>query len=141
RKQRANWSAAVGDRDRAGAIHYFVTRVDAEGGVDGGVEIRGGDGIFDDILGKAVGCPVGAFVIQSTAGENHREGSRLVATAATAIELRRAAEFGGHHDARFIEQLFLLEILDERGQNLVEVLDEDVLLQLPRVMGVPAGTV
>src|SRR4029453_1888017 len=53
----------------------------------------------------------------------------------------RAAEFAGDDDQRFVEQLFLFEVENERGQGFVELLDERVLLQDAFVVNVPAGAV
>jgi hypothetical protein len=63
-KQRRHRLAAVGDRHRAGAVHQFLARIDAQGGVDRGVEIDQRHGILDGLLGEFVGDAVGAAVLQ-----------------------------------------------------------------------------
>ena len=69
-KESGNGSAAVGNGDGAGAGDEFVGGIDAEGGVDGGVEIGDADGVFETFFGEIVGGSIGASVFEPSAGED-----------------------------------------------------------------------
>lgn len=64
-----------------------------------------------------------------------------MASAAVAIELGGAAEFGGDDDEGFIEELLLFKVVHEGGDAVVEVADEFVLFELALAVGVPAGAI
>jgi len=64
-----------------------------------------------------------------------------MAAAASGVELRGAAELGGDHDEGRVEHAVAFEVLEERGEGLIEVLDQEVLVPLAVVVGVPAAAV
>ena len=49
----------------------------------------------------------------------------------------RAAEFAAPHDERAVEQAALLEVADQRGNRLVDLLDEVAVGALDVVVAVP----
>lgn len=62
-------------------------------------------------------------------------------TSAAAIELRRATKLRADDDERLVEQALLFQVRHQCRDGLVELLDEDVLVELAVVVGVPAGAV
>ena len=55
---------------------------------------------------------------EAAAGQGDAEALAVMAAAAAGVELRRPAELAGDDDQRFVEQLLLLEIDDQRRQRL-----------------------
>ena len=74
REEASKGRAAVGDGDGAGAGEKFVGGIDAEGGMNGGMEIGDRDRVFDRFFGEVVGGSVGTLVFEPAAGEDEREG-------------------------------------------------------------------
>ena len=56
-------------------------------------------------------------------GQQHRHGPRPVIASGIFVDLWRPAKFTQHHNERVVEQAALIEILDQRGQALIEPLD------------------
>jgi hypothetical protein len=78
---------------------------------------------------------------QTAAGQHEAESVGLVAATAAAVELAGATELGADHDEGFVEETFFLEIGNQRGERGVELADENVLVELAGVVGVPTGAV
>ena len=131
----------VGNGDRAFAGVEVFVGIDAQRAVDGGEQIGDGDRFFENDFTKVVSDTYRATVAQTAPGQGDAESFRVVAAAAAGIEFWRAAEFAGDDYQRFIQQLGGLQIFDQRGECLIELLDENVLLELAVVVGVPAGAV
>ena len=74
-------------------------------------------------------------------GEDERESGALMAAPPVAIEFGRAAELGGDDDEGFVEEVLFLEVIHERGDAVVGVPDEFVLLELTFAVSVPTGAV
>ncbi len=100
--------------------------VEAEQVQNGGVQVVDVDRVFDrrptDVVGAADHLPT----FDAAAGHPKAEGVRVM-VAAGVVLLRvailtqgRAAEFAGADDKRFVEQTALLQILNQRGNWLVE---------------------
>ena len=115
--------------------------VDSQGGMNGGVEVGDGDRVPDNLFGEVVGGTEGALMIQTTPGENEREGRSLMAAAAVAVELGGTSELGGDDNEGFVEESFFFKVAHKRGEAVVEVLNEFVLLELSFPVGVPTGAV
>ena len=64
-----------------------------------------------------------------------------MAAPAAVVELGRATEFGADRDKRFVEKSQSFQIANQRGQCPVEFLDQNVLIELPLEVRVPAGAV
>ena len=64
----------------------------------------------------------------------------MAATAVT-IKLGRATKLGGNDDDRLIEKAFLLEVIHQGGNTIIEVADEFVLFELAFAVGVPSGAI
>ena len=69
------------------------------------------------------------------------EGSGLMAAAAAAVELRRTSELGGDHHQRGVQQFRLLQIVQQRREGLIQILNQQVLLHLRGVVRIPTGAV
>src|SRR3954451_10918222 len=64
-----------------------------------------------------------------------------MATTAAGVELRWPTELAGDDDQCLVEQPFLFQIDDERGQRLVELLDQRMLPNNAIIVHVPTGAV
>jgi hypothetical protein len=74
-EQRRNGLAAVGDGDGTQAVEEFVGRVDAEGGVNRGVEVGDGKRVLDDLLAEFVGDTLSTVMLQATVGHEQAQNS------------------------------------------------------------------
>jgi hypothetical protein len=131
----------VCDGDRAVAVEEFFGGIDTECGVEGGVEVRYGDGAIDNFAAEVIGSADDESGFESAAEDGDGEGSALVTASAPAVKFGWASEFGTDGDECGIEEIALLEVIEESGEGLVEFLNEDVLIFLTVVMGIPAGAI
>src|SRR5204863_255155 len=92
----------------------------ATGMGDGGVKLTDRDGIALDTAARGVAGTMDVAALGTAAGDHAGENQRMVA-AATAIKGRLAAELGGHHHHRAIEQPSRIEIADQRGEGGIEL--------------------
>src|SRR5689334_18043045 len=69
--------AFVRNRDRAGACEQVLGRVDAESGVNGGMEIGDADLALNDLLAEVVGLADDTTGPQTATGEDATEGFGL----------------------------------------------------------------
>lgn len=119
----------------------FLGWIDSESRMDGGVEVGQGDGILDRLLRKFVGDAVGSLMVQAPTREQEAEALRMVTTATAAVESCGTPELGAYGHQGLVEQVIFLKVSDKGGQCIVQFLDEEVLIELALVMGVPAGAV
>ena len=119
----------------------LVAGVDAECIVNGGVEVRDGDGLFDCLFGEVVGNADDLAGAEAAAGQECAKGGGLMASSAAGVELSGAAELGGDDDEGGVEQVAGFEVVEQSRESLVEFADELVLLELALVVGVPPGAV
>ena len=68
-------------------------------------------------LPKLIGLANRDTRLQPASGHGDRKRLRLMTAATTAVKSRGTTEFGRDDNQRFIEQLLLFEIGDERGQE------------------------
>src|SRR5262249_54123043 len=92
----------AGDRHWPVAGVQVLMGVDTQRAVDSRVEIGDRHGTVYYGLCEFVGLADHAARTQSAAGQHAAEGARLMAAAATAIELRRPSELGSDHYQRGI---------------------------------------
>ena len=99
-------------------------------------------GRLDDLHRQLVGLADGLAGLQAAAGQRDAEALAVMAAAAAAVELRRAAELGGDDDQRLVEQLASLR---DRATSAARALSSSwissVLLVDAFVVDVPAGAV
>ena len=116
----------------------------------GRVEVVGADLVDGGLVADRVGLAVSETLLHPAAGHPQRVGARAVVAAdvphldaAAVLAHRGAAEFAAPDDQRFIEQPALLEVVEQGGDRLVDLIalvDE----ALPKVglrigaVGVPA---
>src|SRR5690606_21295782 len=74
-------------------------------------------------------------------GEHHGEDAALVTAPAPAVEVPRAAKLRRDHDQRAVQQTPAFQVLHQRGESCVQLADEDVLLEMPLLVRVPARAV
>src|SRR6185369_6844635 len=85
--------------------------------------------------------PVDEAALDAAAGEDDAEDLGPVIAAVGGVDLRRATELGGDHDERGGQHAALVEVVDERGERLVErrelLLDAvlDVVVHVPAAIG------
>ena len=100
--------------------------VDAELVENGGVEVADGHFVLDDVVGVVVGLAVGDSAFDSSAGHPGGEAFGMVVTAVLvtfefALAIGGSSEFSGEDNEGFIEHAALLEIFDEAGAGLVDI--------------------
>ena len=78
---------------------------------------------------------------QSSSSKNAGECPTLMASTASAVKLGGSPKFGGDHDECSVKQSLLLEILNQRGNGDVQLLNQSVLLQYAIVVDVPADAI
>ena len=106
-----------------------------------GVEIRNRYRPVDDFHAEFVCLANRSSGPKSAAGKQSAERLRMMAAASAAIELSGTSELSGDHNQRRIEQLRSFQILYQRRERLIQILNQQVLLPLPVVMRVPPGTI
>ena len=93
---------------------------------DRGLEVVDGNGIFRGEPADLVGCSVAVTAFEATARHQHGEGLGMVVTSGvgepsrTVFPQRGAAEFRTPDDKGGVEQSPLFQILDERGDRLID---------------------
>lgn len=87
------------ERPFAGA-DLDVVDGEAEGGGDGDVEVRDGDGVLLDFFRTFAGAAVGL----ATAGEDAGEGLRIVIATFVLVDERGASKLGGDDDEGFVRR-------------------------------------
>ena len=99
--------------------------VDAELLEHGGLQVIDVDGVADRLPADFVGFAVCVTASETTAGEEHREGGRVVVASCdstasrTIFSQRGTAEFTADDDHRFVEQAALLEVVDQCCNRLI----------------------
>jgi hypothetical protein len=110
--------------------------IEAEQVKDRGVQIVNVRAVLHRVEAEFVRAADAHAAFEAAAGEPHGEGVDVVIAAGGFAHLahRRAAEFAAPDDDGVIEQAALLEIFDERGLALVDLLADflEVLLQILR---------
>ena len=134
----AHGLAAIGDRDGpVGVVVEMALGVDAQRTMDGGVQVGHGDGVLKDGLAQLIGGADGLSGLQSAASQRDAKRLRVMAASAAVVEFGRATKLGGDDDEGLIKELVRFEIGDERGEGLIEIADEEVLILLAFEMRVP----
>ena len=116
-------------------------RIDPEGGVDRGVEVRDRHGVFEDVLTQFVRDTVGALMFQPATGKQQAEATALMSAPAATVIRGGTSEFGADCDQRLIKDALLLKVDDQSRKSDVEFFDEQVLILLAFVVSVPARAV
>ena len=118
--------------------------VEAEQVEDGGVEIVGVHGVINRLEADLIGGAVGHAAFHAAAGEESGEGPvmMLAPGVISGAVKGRAAELGGPHHERVVEQTSLFQVGDQCAVSAVGVRDE-VRLEAREavVVDVPAGSV
>src|SRR5262245_48572232 len=113
--------------------------VDAQAVEQRGVEVVDVDGIADDVVAVVVGFAVAHAGPDAAAGEEEREAAAMVVAAMVgrgqrALAVDGAAELAAPDDQRVFQEATLLEVLDERGGGLIDVVA--LATDLPRQVAV-----
>ena len=85
-------------------------------------------GRLDDGFAQFVRLADHAAGLQAAAGQHAAERFGVMSASAAAVELWRPSEFGGNDHERGVEQLRAFQILEQRGEGLIEILNQQVLL-------------
>jgi hypothetical protein len=123
REQFSNRLTLIGNRNRTVAIEELGRWVNSQRAMNGCVKIGNGNWTIGNLLSQVVSRPDGSSGSQAAAGQKATKSPVLMAAAATGVELRRPAKLGGDDDQRFVQELVLFQIDDQRRQPLIEFLD------------------
>ena len=131
----------VGNGHRTIARVHDIAGINAECAMDSRVEIRHADGSLQDLRADLIGDANRLPRTQPATRQHHAECLGLMSASAAAVELRRPSEFGGNHHQRRIQQFILLQILQQRGECLIQILNQQMLFYLAVVVCIPAASV
>ena len=100
--------------------------VDSELVKDGGIEVADADLVLDDIVAIVVGFPVSDTSFDSSTGHPGGETFGVVVASVLiafqlALTISGPSKFPGENNEGLIEHSALLEILDESGAGLVDI--------------------
>ena len=120
--------------------------VDAQTVEDRGVQIVGGYGFLDDVVGEVASFSVADAAFDPTAGEPDAEAARVVVAAILgwrefSLAVDRAAELAAPDNKSFIKEAALFEIFEEGGLWLISVLALQRQVTGDTAMVVPATMV
>ena len=97
-------------------------------------------GVLDGVVAELVGRAVGDARLDAAAGQPDRKAVDVV-VAAVALGHRRAAEFAAPDHQRVVEHAALLEVLDQRGRGLVDLLGHAGDLVFDAAVMVPVAVI
>ena len=80
-------------------------------------------------------------MIQPSSCDYVGEAFGLVTASASRVESARSPEFGIDENDGLFKKVVILQVEDERGKCVIEILDQQMLLELPGVVGVPTRAV
>ena len=95
--------------------------VDAHLMQHGGPHVIDGADVFGGIVAEFIGGAIDVAAFDAAAGHPDGEAVGIVVATVTALRKWRAAEFAGPDEQRAVEQAAGFEILDERGDGLVDL--------------------
>src|SRR5262249_30961677 len=112
--------AALVAEDEAGVV-------DPQAVEDSGVEIVDVDGITDDVVAVIVGFAVADAGLDAAAGKPHAEAAAVVVAAMIgggelALAVYGPAELPAPEDQGIVQEAALLEVLDQGGRGLIDIL-------------------
>ena len=119
----------------------FLGRVDAERGVDRGVEIGDRDRAIDDVLARSSVAPMTCPVRSPPPASTALKAVDWCPRPPAGVEFGGAAELGGDDDQGRVETADTLQVVEQGRESAVELGDQLVLPELALVVGVPAGAV
>src|SRR5262249_52886987 len=105
----------------AAAVGHRHLRVDPQALVYRGAHVGGADRVVADVGGLGIGAAVQRAAADARPPEPHRIAEGPVVAAAIGVDPRRAAHLAHHHHQRLVEEAALLEVLQERRVNAVEL--------------------
>jgi hypothetical protein len=117
--------------------------IEAEEMQDRCVEVVHGHGITGDMPGEVVGLPIDLAAFDAAAGHPEAEGTRMMIAAGDLLEAlavlteRSAAELAAPHDERGVEQATLFQILQQRGDGLIDHLAVVCELRIEATVMIP----
>ena len=115
--------------------HEEVLVGESHGVADGGVEVGGGDGVFDNRGSGFVGLAVDLAATDAAAGDEVGEGFREVVASAGGGDFWSASKLGGEDDEGGVEESLAVEVCEECGEGPVD--DRDGGFHLFEVVIVP----
>src|SRR5262245_10309788 len=88
---------------------------------------------------QLVGGAVRDAAFNAAAGHPHRKTVRMMVTAISPLSTWRAAELGPPHDQGFIEQAAPLQILEQSGNRLIDLVTQERISPPQIAVGVPGA--
>ena len=104
-----------------------------------GVDVGHVVAVFDGEEAELIGRPVHDAALDSAAGHPHGEAKRMMVAAVRALGPGRAAELGGPHDERFVQQAALLQVLESGRQSAYRPAQIGGVVRLQVAVRVPAA--